>query len=75
MAVRATLTDFHFVSHGTGRTAIRQAWAFLTEMVRARRTRRLLGEMDDRMLADIGLGRGDALIEAARAPWDLHERR
>lgn len=80
MAVRATLTGMRFVPHGTGRTVMRQAvmgkvWALLTEMARARRTRRLLGEMDDRMLADIGIGRGDALMEAARAPWDLHERR
>ncbi len=75
MAVRATLTGIRFVPHGTGRTVMRQAWALLTEMARARRTRRLLGEMDDRMLADIGIGRGDALMEAARAPWDLHERR
>ncbi|MBC7801576.1 MAG: DUF1127 domain-containing protein [Gemmatimonadaceae bacterium] len=44
-------------------------------MARARATRRMLTEMDDRMLADIGIGRGDAQTEAARAPWDLVERR
>ena len=44
-------------------------------MLRARRTRRLLGEMDDRMLADIGIGRGDAIVEAARPAWDLRPTR
>ena len=43
-------------------------------MARARQTRRLLAEMDDRMLADIGIGRGDALMEASRAAWDLGSR-
>ncbi len=44
-------------------------------MVRARQTRRLLGEMDDRMLADIGIGRGQAVTESARAMWDLSTHR
>ena len=34
-------------------------------------SRRLLAEMDDRMLSDIGISRGDADHEANRAPWDL----
>lgn len=34
-------------------------------------TRRQLAEMDERMLADIGISRADALREAGRAPWDL----
>jgi len=54
---------------------MRQAWTALAEMARARQTRRLLAEMDDRMLADIGIGRGDALMEASRAPWDVGSRR
>lgn len=33
--------------------------------------RRALAAMDDRMLADIGLSRAEALAEASRAPWDL----
>jgi uncharacterized protein YjiS (DUF1127 family) len=44
-------------------------------MVQARQTRRLLARMDDRMLADIGLGRGDAMIEAARPMWDTDQAR
>ncbi len=54
---------------------MRQAWTALMQMARARQTRRLLAEMDDRMLADIGIGRGDALMEASRAPWDVATRR
>jgi len=51
-------------------------WApWLARMLRAVRTRRDLAAMDDRMLADIGLSRADALREAGRRPWDLAERR
>lgn len=38
-------------------------------------TRRELADMDDRMLADIGLTREAALVEAGRAPWDFAPRR
>lgn len=38
---------------------------------RAVTTRRILAEMDGRLLADIGLSRGEALREARRRPWDL----
>jgi hypothetical protein len=38
--------------------------------LRAVITRRHLAEMDDRMLADIGISRADALRESGRAPWD-----
>jgi len=34
-------------------------------------TRMQLQELDDRMLRDIGMSRGDALHEANRAPWDI----
>ena len=71
MAARGTMTQVRFVSRRSGRAVLRQAWATFMEMRRARRTRRLLAEMDDRMLADIGIGRGDALMEASRAPWDI----
>ena len=75
MAVRSSLTEVRYVQQATGRTLLRDAWAALAAMARARRTRRLLAEMDDRMLADIGIGRGDAMMEASRAPWDLAARR
>ncbi len=78
MAARGTLTQLRFVPHNVGATRpthlLRQVWTALAEMHRARRTRRLLTEMDDRMLADIGIGRGDALMEASRAPWDISRR-
>jgi len=75
MAAHGTLTQVRYVRRPTGRTLLRQAWNALAAMSRARRTRRMLGEMDDRMLADIGIGRGDALMEASRAPWDISSRR
>ena len=50
-------------------------WARLTLMAQARRTRRLLAEMDDRMLSDIGLSRADAHMEASRPAWDVARQR
>lgn len=62
-----------------GRSVVRgvaaDLWLRLQAMLRARQTRRMLAEMDDRALADIGLGRGDALEESARPMWDLAPRR
>jgi uncharacterized protein YjiS (DUF1127 family) len=43
----------------------------LEGMVRAIKSRRQLAQMDDRLLADIGISRAEALREAARPPWDL----
>ena len=78
MAARGTLTQTRLVPHSASVTRpaqmLRQAWMALAEMRHARRTRRLLTEMDDRMLADIGIGRGDALMEASRASWDIGRR-
>ncbi len=74
MSAHGMTTQVRCVSHGSGRAIMRHVWATLLEMRRAHRTRRLLAEMDDRMLADIGVGRGDALMEASRAPWDVARR-
>ena len=52
-----------------------QVWSLVLAMHQARQTRRMLGEMDARMLADIGIGRGDAIVEASRPMWDLAPRR
>ncbi len=40
-------------------------------MLEAKRTRRLLTEMDHRLLADIGTTRADAMTEANRPFWDI----
>lgn len=49
--------------------------ATLLAMWQARRTRMHLAEMDAHLLADIGIGRGDAMTEADRPFWDLAPRR
>lgn len=46
----------------------------LVQMVRTVMTRRMLAAMDDRMLADIGISRADAAMEADRLPWDTTAR-
>lgn len=50
------------------------AWT-LALMLRVTSTRKALPELDDRMLADIGVTREEALAEATRAPWDVAPRR
>lgn len=55
-------------------TVIGSAVAVFKEMLKARATRRLLRELDDQQLADIGVGRGDALHESMRPMWDLTPR-
>ena len=79
MAVRGMTTQVHFLPRHSGRAilrqgVLRQAWATFMDMRRARRTRRLLAEMDDHMLADIGIGRSEALMEASRRSWDIGRR-
>ena len=49
-------------------------WAAFARIRQAVATRRMLAEMDDRMLADIGISRLDAQAEADRAPWDVAPR-
>ena len=71
MAAHGITTQVRFAPRRSSRAMLRQAWAIFMEMRRAQRTRRLLAEMDDRLLSDIGIGRGDALMEASRAPWDI----
>ena len=44
-------------------------------MLEVRRTRRLLAELDPRLLKDIGVSRSEAQQEIARAPWDFTPRR
>ena len=76
MATHGAFNRIHLAPTGPDRLPERpsfaqRALARLTEMRRAHRTRKLLAEMDDRLLSDIGIGRGEALMEASRAPWDI----
>ena len=57
-----------------GPFTLARGWSALVTMVRARHSRRVLAEMDDRLLADIGIGRGDAQTEASRPFWDVASR-
>lgn len=73
------MSDFTIGRFGTTQrpsfgTVIGGAVAVFSEMLKARATRRMLRELDDRQLADIGVGRGDALHEALRPMWDLTPR-
>ena len=70
-----SISIIHFPRSATFRMLAFEGWARLRVMLRARRTRQMLGEMDDRMLADIGIGRGDAQFEANRPMWDAETRR
>ena len=56
------------------RRVFAHAKAHLRFMLVAARTRRLLAQMDERMLLDIGISRAQARAEAARWPWDLARR-
>jgi uncharacterized protein YjiS (DUF1127 family) len=47
----------------------------IARAVRTVVTRRSLPELEPRLLADIGVTRGEALTEAERAPWDLRPPR
>ena len=44
-------------------------------MLEAWRSRHILAELDARLLKDIGISRGEAQAEIARAPWDFEPRR
>jgi uncharacterized protein YjiS (DUF1127 family) len=50
-------------------------WARLVLMHRTAETRRQLGTLAPRLLADIGLTRAEAAAEAERWPWDLDSTR
>ncbi len=74
----ATRTIHAFTAAHSGRRApfgVRQAWTLVAAMFQARHTRRLLAEMDGRLLADIGASHSDAQMEAARPFWDVSPKR
>ena len=49
--------------------ALRRLSALLTVWAMRRRTRRVLSQLDDRQLADVGLKRSQALLESAKPRW------
>ena len=61
-------------SAGTWHRATRQLFQTVAAMRRAAATRHALAKLDNHALADIGLTRPEARIEAARAPWDIGGR-
>ena len=69
MATHGILASGFASSRGT--FSLRRVWAVAGAMLRARQTRRLLAEMDGRLLADIGTSRADAAMEANRPFWDI----
>ncbi|MBW4023960.1 MAG: DUF1127 domain-containing protein [Proteobacteria bacterium] len=51
--------------------SIRPLGGFIRRLIRTIRSRRELARMDDRMWADIGVSRGEALMESRRPAWDM----
>lgn len=49
---------------------LRRLWAGFDRAARLRAQRGALAALDDRMLADIGLSRAQALAECDRPAWD-----
>lgn len=50
--------------------ASKTVWQTVRIWLARSRTRRMLTELDNHMLRDIGINRMDALREADRMPWD-----
>lgn len=61
-------------SAGTWHRATRPLIQSFAAMRRAAATRHALAKLDNHALADIGLTRPEARVEAARAPWDITGR-
>ena len=74
MATQGFSAQVHHLPIRSGNAILHVVWSWLALMVQVRRTRHLLGEMDDRMLSDIGVDQAQAQTEAARPAWDLAER-
>ncbi|MFT8246748.1 DUF1127 domain-containing protein [Roseomonas sp. BN140053] len=73
MSAHATPAPYALGAHapaGRGKRATAW-WGIIVRSLQAIESRRLLAQMDDRMLSDVGMSRSDALREAARAPWDV----
>lgn len=60
---------------GSARAWARALWDRLVVMRRTAETRRELGTLNPRLLADIGITRAEAVREAERWPWDVEPNR
>jgi uncharacterized protein YjiS (DUF1127 family) len=67
-------TFFRFSHSLSSRPSARAALHWLALMMEVWRTRRILAEMDPHLLKDIGVSRGEAQTEIARAVWDIAPR-
>ena len=67
MLARSLPATFAFIPASPARPSLRARMGLI---VRAAQTRRVLAEMDGRMLADIGATRSEAQQEASRPAWD-----
>lgn len=68
--LRAPLARFGADMADTARLALAASRVAVRVWWRTLRTRGGLAEMDDRMLADLGISRAQAAFELARAPWE-----
>ena len=74
-ALRAVRSGAGADHRGSVRAWVGSLWAKLALMRRAAETRRELGGLNSRLLADIGVSRAEASREAERWPWDLEPDR
>lgn len=56
---------------GFSQSLLQRAWTGMHQAFAAHETRRLLAQMDDRGLSDIGVSRAEAGYEADRPIWDV----
>lgn len=52
------------------KSAFERFWIALREMIVHRRQRRALGELDDRLIRDVGLTKSEVERETKRSIWD-----
>jgi uncharacterized protein YjiS (DUF1127 family) len=74
-AFRPAATDAGRGERSSVRAWANAVWARFALMRRAAETRRELGGLNPRLLADIGVTRAEAEREAERWPWDLEPNR
>jgi uncharacterized protein YjiS (DUF1127 family) len=65
---------FEFSHSASATRPFRAMTRRLAIMLETRRTRHILAELDPRQLKDIGISRGEAQAEVARAPWEVGPR-